>query len=47
VFYPRSAAEVLALDILHDTGGQPVARATVERHLGRLSAHRPDCFPPP
>ena len=40
VFYARTAAEVLALDILHDNGGRHVTRATVEHHLGRLSAHR-------
>jgi hypothetical protein len=43
VFYPRTAAEVLALDILHDNGGRHVTRATVEHHLGRLSAHRSNC----
>ena len=36
VFYPRTAAEVLALDILHDSGGQHITRPTVEHHLGRL-----------
>ena len=43
VFYPRTAAEVLALDILHDSGGQHITRATVEHHLGRLAAHRSGC----
>jgi len=43
VFYPRTAAEVLALDILHDSGGQHITRPTVEHHLGRLAAHRSRC----
>jgi hypothetical protein len=43
VFYPRAAAEVPALDILHVAGGQHVTRATVEHHLGRLAAHRSGC----
>ena len=38
VFYPRTAAEVLALDILHDSGGQhnhPRHRRTSSRPTGR------------
>jgi len=38
-----TAAEVLALDILHDSGGQHITRPTVEHHLGRLAAHRSRC----
>ena len=37
VFYPRTAAEVLALDVLHDAGGQHVTRADVEHRLDRQS----------
>ena len=43
VLYTRTAAEVLALDMLHDAGGQHVTRADVEHHRGRLAAHRSDC----
>jgi len=40
-FYPRTAAEAMALDVPHDNGGQHVTRATVERPLARLSGRRP------
>jgi AraC-like DNA-binding protein len=43
VFYPRTAAEVLALDILHRSGWQPVAQDAVTQWSDDRSRHSPAC----
>jgi hypothetical protein len=43
VFYPRTAAEVLALDILHRSGWRPVAQDAVQQWFDDRSRHVGTC----
>jgi hypothetical protein len=43
VFYPRTAAEVLALDVLHRSGWRPVSQDEVTRWFEDRSRHSSGC----